>query len=890
MKRTVSVVIKSIAIVLFVTIRMHAQTNPAAQSLPYVQNFGTTTFTTLPAGIAVWNGISGGATSTQSLAEASVPLGNATIVAATAIQVSGGAYGYASGGNAQVYIQTSGNAANGVNQLALAINTTDIQNVKVSYKITMLFTQIRSVGVVLQYRVGTSGAWTSVDGTSYYHNNSDRVSGAEDIYTDLFLPVNAGNQPVVQLRWAIWRGIENATSSGIGIDDISVSSAGNGIVVPNPKLFSLNFVTSDKMNIAWESPTFGDDSVLVFAREDSSIEYKPNLIGRAYTNASSNFSTAGVYGNSKLVYNGTENSVTISSLSENKKYYFKAYAYRDTGISAGTPIIFDTAEVQGVSNITAISANQQVKLLWKNYAGPQGIFWDEVMVVGKAASTVDAVPTGSGSLYSANSIFGSGTQIGTGNFAVYKGISDTITISGLTNITTYAFKIFVRNGASWSAGWRSVSANAIPSDGPIVPPAPVLSAPADGAASVLITPQLFWNASLGAASYRVQLSSSPEFSTLIVNDSTVQSTSVVVKPLQVETKYYWRVSASNSAGASDFSSVFSFTTASAYLVPQQIIFSGESGTTLIANIVTSYKPSTTQGYPPPALFGEAYKLPNGNVRCVYTGLETAGGSGMNIEHTFPQSKGAGSGLARSDMNHLFPTQIGVNSDRANYPFGNIPENEVSYWYRLTTKTPSKPTSLLDEYSRVKSGVIFETRADHKGNVARAMFYFYTMYKSQADAADPNFFNPQKNVLYQWHYLDPVDSLEYVRAQIIAKYQSNKANPFILDTTLIRRAYFPQITVSVTKQPIVPLTTNLEQNYPNPFNPTTVINYGLPKAGNVVLKVYDILGKEVATLVNNHQEPGRHSVEFNAAQFSSGIYIYKLTSEKFSDVKKMILLR
>ncbi len=96
--------------------------------------------------------------------------------------------------------------------------------------------------------------------------------------------------------------------------------------------------------------------------------------------------------------------------------------------------------------------------------------------------------------------------------------------------------------------------------------------------------------------------------------------------------------------------------------------------------------------------------------------------------------------------------------------------------------------------------------------------------------------------------------------------------------------------SVEEKPVLSNSFLLLQNYPNPFNPTTVINYGLPKAGNVVLKVYDILGKEVATLVNNHQEPGRHSVEFNAAQFSSGIYIYKLTSEKFSDVKKMILLR
>jgi len=132
--------------VLFILIshQLFAQpTNPTPQALPYLQNFGTTTFTTstLPAGIAVWNGISGAATTSQSLAEASTPTGNAAILGATSVQSTGGGYGYASGGNAQLYIQPSNNATNGVNQLALAVNTTSYQTVKVSYKITMLFAQ-----------------------------------------------------------------------------------------------------------------------------------------------------------------------------------------------------------------------------------------------------------------------------------------------------------------------------------------------------------------------------------------------------------------------------------------------------------------------------------------------------------------------------------------------------------------------------------------------------------------------------------------------------------------------------------------------------------------------------------------------------------------------------
>ncbi len=83
---------------------------------------------------------------------------------------------------------------------------------------------------------------------------------------------------------------------------------------------------------------------------------------------------------------------------------------------------------------------------------------------------------------------------------------------------------------------------------------------------------------------------------------------------------------------------------------------------------------------------------------------------------------------------------------------------------------------------------------------------------------------------------------------------------------------------------------LAQNYPNPFNPTTKINYQLAKDENVSLKVYDVLGNEVATLVNSRQSAGKHSVNFNASALSSGVYFYKIVAGNFVDVKKMMLLK
>ena len=83
---------------------------------------------------------------------------------------------------------------------------------------------------------------------------------------------------------------------------------------------------------------------------------------------------------------------------------------------------------------------------------------------------------------------------------------------------------------------------------------------------------------------------------------------------------------------------------------------------------------------------------------------------------------------------------------------------------------------------------------------------------------------------------------------------------------------------------------LEQNYPNPFNPSTTIYYNLPIQQHVTLKVYDVLGNEIATLNNEEQQAGTHSINFNAAQISTGVYFYRLETGKFSETKSMILIK
>ena len=89
---------------------------------------------------------------------------------------------------------------------------------------------------------------------------------------------------------------------------------------------------------------------------------------------------------------------------------------------------------------------------------------------------------------------------------------------------------------------------------------------------------------------------------------------------------------------------------------------------------------------------------------------------------------------------------------------------------------------------------------------------------------------------------------------------------------------------------LPTVYSLDQNYPNPFNPATMINFSVPKEEFVTLNVYNSIGQQVATLVNESKTAGTYRVDFNAANLSSGIYFYKITAGNFTETKKMILMK
>ena len=242
---------------------------------------------------------------------------------------------------------------------------------------------------------------------------------------------------------------------------------------------------------------------------------------------------------------------------------------------------------------------------------------------------------------------------------------------------------------------------------------------------------------------------------------------------------------------------------------QTVIGEGLSGQELWNYIVTNYKTTTTLGYTNARdTMYAVIDIREGNqLTGVYSGFTiildifqdpstNAYEQGINCEHTFPQSMYAGSEPMKSDIHQLFPCKSNVNSSRGNSPFGDINDEDTDIWYRNDYSQTSIPTDYINEYAEKYNSTnanSFEPREEHKGNTARAMFYFYAMY---SDVADDEFWEIQKETLLNWHYYDSADGIEIERTWKIAEYQDGLPNPFVLDSTLARRIWYPQPNLSV----------------------------------------------------------------------------------------------
>lgn len=317
------------------------------------------------------------------------------------------------------------------------------------------------------------------------------------------------------------------------------------------------------------------------------------------------------------------------------------------------------------------------------------------------------------------------------------------------------------------------------------------------------------------------------------------------------------------------------------------VFPGLNGDSLIIAIRSNYSPDAVLDYDMArdTLFKNIDAV-NDTLYCVYTthavylppgvdptiaAFKNGNADGINTEHSWPRSKGAGSGNAESDMHHLFPTRTPVNADRASLPFGEVNDNSTLKWYYKNMTSNQIPGDNVDSYSELGSDK-FEPRENFKGDIARAMFYFYTIYKEQADDEDPEFFNIQREDLCAWHLQDEIDLVEWERTQKIAAYQDGKANPFILDCSLAFRSYCPEYSPCQTSSSKNSLSENKWKVYPNPVKDILKIEINGANEGRVIIR--DLFGRPMLERVIRNT-----SMSVDVRHWPGGVYFisYQFTS-------------
>ncbi len=320
------------------------------------------------------------------------------------------------------------------------------------------------------------------------------------------------------------------------------------------------------------------------------------------------------------------------------------------------------------------------------------------------------------------------------------------------------------------------------------------------------------------------------------------------------------------------------------------LFPGVTGQPLCDSLVKYYKSSPYLGYDAmrDTMYGKIDNIGD-YLTCVYTGYSIYMQPGqdpstwaydhdINCEHSWPQSMGADKGTQPGyDMHHMFPTEVDVNSARGNLPFGEIPDYQTSKWYINTNVYTTIPTSNIDAYSELLTNVKFEVREINCGNTARGMFYFYTMWRSYylAVDSDTSFFNYQKYDLLDWHRQDPPDQQEIDRTYAIANYQG-KVNPFVIDSTLVMRCYFPEL-LSVEEFRIADENSIFYDISANEL----IVNYN----NSTHISIYNEAGRKIISM---DISGGKRNIALSELQ--NGVYFISAVSNESADSKKIIVIK
>jgi hypothetical protein len=427
----------------------------------------------------------------------------------------------------------------------------------------------------------------------------------------------------------------------------------------------------------------------------------------------------------------------------------------------------------------------------------------------------------------------------------------TKTLSGLGYLTQYFWHVAGQVGGSWgdyATAWSFTTA---------IAPAgvPTQLVPANNALDQTTSLTIRWHTAAAAAQYHLQAGSDSTFASgLIANDSTLTDTLKSVSGLGYTQKYYWRVRSKNAGGYSGYSATWNFMTVASVPNPPVLLAP-------VANAIE--QPTTGLVFLWRPLAGATwYTFQLGTDSTFATGLvkndttltdttRSITGLTQNTRYFWRvagrNAGGAGPFTAARGFTTFLPvpgivTLVSpshlavVDKDSARFVWNRPAPSATRYWFEIAVDSGFSAFSAIDS--------------------------------TVTDTAKT--FRPLMNsTVYYWR----------VRGGTASKWG---------DFSATRR--FSVLVTSVKSFDGVPADLSLAQNYPNPFNPSTQITFGVPKESQVRLEVFNLLGQQVAELVSGIRSAGYHTVRFDAAGLTSGMYLYKLTAGEMTLFRKMMLVK
>jgi hypothetical protein len=522
-------------------------------------------------------------------------------------------------------------------------------------------------------------------------------------------------------------------------------------------------------------------------------------------------------------------------------------------------------------------------------------------------------------------------------------------VSGLTNGTFYYWRVNATNAggtSAYSTVWTFTTIVAAPS-------APTLSSPTNGATGVSITPTLSWNASMGAASYQLQVSISSSFTTTLVDQSGITATSYAASGLTAGIVYYWRVNATNAGGTSVYSTTWNFTTAGVASSPAApmlvspgngatgistsptMLWNASSGAASYQLQVSSNSNFSTTEVNQAGITGTSYRvsgLVNNTTYYWRVNATNAGGTSLYSDvWSFTTTEIPQAPLTAPTLGSPADGSTGVSTN----PTLTWNATAGALSYQLQVSTSPGFTSLIVDKSEITS-----TSYTVSGLVSNATYYWHvstTYNNGTSPYSARRSFTTMVSAPQAPSLVEPPDgaagvstnpTLVWEQSTGAASYQLQISTEPGFSTIVLDRSGITSTSYSVSGlarnttyywrvnaandgrsgqwSAVRSLTTSnlagvegwsgmpkeirLLQNYPNPFNGSTIIPFELSRTARVSIEIYSALGQRVASLEQGIRSAGSYRV-FWQPQMSSGVYFYRLAVDGTPLLaKKMIYLR